>query len=71
MLSEALSSALGIVRKSAGGPLSEIETSDFTKRLADNLMKVFDSGERDFAALERGALIGILWASNIELSCAM
>jgi hypothetical protein len=70
LLSAALSSALGIVRNYAGGPLTETETSDFTKRLADNLMKVFDSGERDSAALNRAALKGILWASNIELSGA-
>ena len=32
LLSAALSVALALVRKSAGGPLTEIETSDFSER---------------------------------------
>ena len=68
LLSAALSAAMGAVRKYAGGPLSETETSNFSTRLARNLMKVFDSGERDPAALERAALRGVLWASSIELN---
>jgi hypothetical protein len=51
LLSAALFEALGLVRKSAGGPLTE--TLDFSKRLADNLFSVFDSGEREPAALQR------------------
>jgi hypothetical protein len=70
LLSAALSDALGIVRKSAGGPLTETETSDFSKRLADNLFKAFDSGERNPAGLKRAALQGVLWASSIELNGA-
>jgi hypothetical protein len=53
LLSAALSEALALVRKSAGGPLTETETSDFSERLASNLFRVFDSGERDPAALKR------------------
>jgi hypothetical protein len=56
----ALSDALEVVRESAGGALTETETSDFTKRLADNLLTAFDTGERDPAALKRSALRGIL-----------
>jgi hypothetical protein len=67
LLSAALSEALGLVRKSAGGPLTETETSDFSERLAANLFRVFDSGERDPAALKRAALKGVLWESKIEM----
>jgi hypothetical protein len=70
LLSVALSAAMGVVRNYAGGPLSPTETSDFNARLARNLMEVFDSGERDSAALERAALQGVLWASSIELNGA-
>jgi hypothetical protein len=52
LLSAALSDALGILRKSAGGLLTETETSDSSKRLADNLFRAFDSGERNPAALK-------------------
>jgi hypothetical protein len=68
LLSAALSAAMGIVRNNAGGPLTSTETSDFTTSLARNLMQVFDSGERDPAALERAALQGVLWASTTELN---
>ena len=70
LLSAALSDALGLVQKSAGGPLTETETSDFRERLAANLFVVFDSGERDPAALKRAALKGVLWASRIEMNGA-
>jgi hypothetical protein len=59
VLSTALSDALEDVRRSAGGLLTEAETSDFSKRLADSLLKVFDSGERDPATLKRAALQGV------------
>jgi len=59
LLSAALSDALGLVQKSAGGPLTETETSDFSKKLAANLMAVFDNGEREPAALMRAALRGV------------
>jgi hypothetical protein len=68
LLSATLSAAMGIVRSYAGGPLTPSETSDFSTRLARNLMEIFDSGERDPAALERAALRGVLWASSIELN---
>jgi hypothetical protein len=61
LLSAALSDALDAVRKSAGGPLLETEVSVFTKKLTDNLLKAFDTGERDLAALKRAALQGIVW----------
>jgi hypothetical protein len=59
LLSAALSDALEDVRKSAGGLLTEAETSEFSKRLAASLMNVFDSGEREPAALKRAALQGV------------
>jgi hypothetical protein len=68
LLSAALSAAMGVVRNYAGGLLTSTETSDFSTRLARNLMEVFDSGERDPAALERAALQGVLWASITELN---
>ena len=61
LLSAALSDALEVVRKSASAPLTETETAHFTKRLAVNLMRDFDSGEREPAALKEGALRGILF----------
>jgi hypothetical protein len=66
LLSVALSEALALVRKSAGGPLTEIETSDFSERLAANLFRAFDSGERDPAALKLAALQGILTAKSLS-----
>jgi hypothetical protein len=71
LLSAALSAAMGVVRNYAGGPLSPTETSDFSTRLARNLMEVFDSGERGLPALERAALQGVLWASTTELNGAV
>jgi len=59
LLSAALSEALESVRKSAKRPLTESETAGFSKRLAAQLMEVFDRGERDPAALKRAALQGI------------
>jgi hypothetical protein len=56
LLSGALSAALNVVHKSAGRTLTETETSDFSKRLTQKLMKVFDFGERAPVALERAAL---------------
>ena len=41
LLSAALSEALGLVRKSAGGSLTKTETSDFSERLAVNLFRAF------------------------------
>ena len=70
LLSAALSDALELVQKSAGGPLTETETSDFSERLAANLFRVFDSGERDPAALKRAALKGVLWAPRNEMNGA-
>jgi hypothetical protein len=70
LLSAALSAALGVVRNYAGGPLTPTETSDFSTRLAHNLMEVFDCGERDPEALERAALQGVLWATTAELNRA-
>jgi hypothetical protein len=67
LLSVALSEALALVRKSAGGPLTEFETSDFSERLAAaNLFRAFDSGERDPAALKLAALQGILTAQSLS-----
>ena len=59
LLSAALSDALEVVRATLGGRLTEDEASDFTKKLAENLLRVFDSGERDPAALKQAALEGI------------
>ena len=49
----------GLLQKCAGGPLTESEMSDFSKKFADNLFRAFDSGERDPAALKLAALQGI------------
>jgi hypothetical protein len=68
LLSAALSAAMGVVRSNAGGLLTPTETSDFNTRLARNLMKVFDFGERDRAALERAALQDVVWAPSTELN---
>ena len=65
LLSAALSEALALVRKSAGGPLTETETSDFSEKLAANLFRAFDSGERDPAALKLAALQGIEVAQRL------
>jgi len=67
LLSYVLSDALGTVRRCAGGQLTEAETSDFNKRLADNLLKAFDSGERNRTDLKLAALQGILTPSGLKL----
>jgi len=59
LLSAALSEALETLRKSSGHALTELETSDFNRRLTRNLMTTFDRGERAPAALRRAALHGI------------
>jgi hypothetical protein len=59
LLSGALSLSLDIVRKCAGGPITASETSDFTKRLTQNLMRIFDSGERNSKVLMLAALVGV------------
>ena len=58
VLSAALSDTLDTLRKSTGRELTEIETSDFTKKLTANLMAAFDDGTRETAALKRAALEG-------------
>jgi hypothetical protein len=60
LLSAVLSDALDIVRRSAARPLTEAETSDFTKRITDNLLKRFNLGERAPSALRGAALREIL-----------
>jgi len=57
-LSAALSGALDSIRKSEGRELTETEGSDFSKRLADNLMAAFDDGKREPAALGAPRLTG-------------
>ena len=59
LLSGALADAFVTVRTSAAHPLTEIETANLTKRIADNLMSFYDRGERDPSALKRAALEGI------------
>jgi hypothetical protein len=61
LLSAAHSEALETIREVAAGPLTPPEISDFSRRLAQNLMSVFDAGERNPAALRRAALKGVLW----------
>ena len=67
LLSAARSAALAAVRKSAGGPLTETEISDFSERIAASPFRAFNSGERDPAALNLAALQGILTESGIKL----
>jgi hypothetical protein len=59
LLSTAMSDALETAGKSENRPLSEIETANFSRRIAENLMRVFDSGEREPSALKRAAFEGI------------
>jgi hypothetical protein len=66
LLSSALSRALELVRKSAGGPLFETETADFSRRITRNLLDVFDSGERNLEALTLAGLIGVLSGPQIR-----
>jgi hypothetical protein len=61
LLSAAHSAALEVIRHVAGGPLTPTEISDFSRRLAQNLMNVFDAGERNPVALRHAALKGVLW----------
>lgn len=56
LLSATLSDAMEIVRMSFSTPLSETETSIFRKRIAANLMKTHDAGERDPRALKIAGL---------------
>ena len=55
-LSCAFADAMDAHRKSAGRPLSANETALLSKRMVDNLMKTYDSGERDPEALKRAAM---------------
>jgi hypothetical protein len=68
VLSAALSEALDTLRKLNGRALTETETSDFSKKLAANLMAVFDNGERDPAVLSRAALRGVYASSGRVMS---
>ena len=58
------SDALKAIQEVAGGPLVPTEMSDFSRRLAQNLMSVFDAGERNPIALRRAALKGVLWEQS-------
>jgi hypothetical protein len=64
LLSAALSEALDTLRKLNGRALTETETADFSKKLAANLMAVFDNGEREPAVLTRAALRGVYASSS-------
>ena len=61
LLSAAHSKALEAIREVAAGPLTPTEISDFSRRLAQNLLNAFDAGERNPAMLKRVALKGVLW----------
>ena len=50
------SDALKAIQEVAGGPLVPTGMSGFSRRLAQDLMSVFDAGERNPAALRRAAL---------------
>ena len=59
LLSPAHSGSLGIIQKSLKRALAESEKTDFSKTIAENLMKAYDFGERNPEALSRAALQGI------------
>ena len=70
VLSAALSDTLDILRKSAGRPLTETETSDLSRKLAANLMAAFDDGKREPSALRRAALHGVYTSTGKAMSTA-
>jgi len=51
--------AMEVVMKSVGRQLTEAERSDFSRRIAENLMTAYDEGERDPIALRTAALRGV------------
>ena len=59
ILSTAHNAAMLVVKSFAARPLDEGETAKFSKRITDNLLTVFDVGERDPLALQRAAVEGI------------
>ena len=59
LLSAAVSEALDFVQRAAAKPFTENETTNISKQIAANLMRVFDLGERDPSALKRAALEGL------------
>lgn len=59
ILSAAHYAAMHEVKHCATRPLNEDETGKISKRITDNLMRVFDLGERDASALNRAALEGL------------
>ena len=59
LLSAAFTDALEVIRKSAPNALSDGETANLSKQIANNLLTAFDRGERDASALGRAALNGI------------
>jgi hypothetical protein len=59
LLSSAFFAALESLQKTTGIAFTEDQTSDFGRRLGQNLMESFERGERDPAALESAALGGI------------
>jgi hypothetical protein len=60
-LSTVHANAMEAVLTSAGGPLTETEKLDFSNRIAENLMKDYNQGERDLGQLMRVALQGIIY----------
>ena len=60
VLSSALSDALEAVLKSTAVSPSRTESLGLLKRLSDNLLEAFDCGEREYSALKRAALRGML-----------
>ena len=58
-----LSGVLFDVKRTVEGcaisPLSEVETVQVTRAVADRLMRTFDSGERDFKTLKRAAMTAL------------
>ena len=60
VLSLALSDALEKALVAAAGPLTTADSLALLERLADNMMKAFELGERDHSALKHAALRGIL-----------
>jgi hypothetical protein len=65
LLSESLSESLAELGRLTG-PVSETQTILLHKTLSDRLMKAYDKGEREPAALKTAALMGFVPVEKLE-----
>jgi hypothetical protein len=66
LLSEIFIDVLRIVTNSASRPLTQTEEDFFGRIIADNLMKVFELGVRDRAALILAGLEGLPFSTDSD-----